>query len=186
MFCLYEREGGCIGKPSGDKDSGEFIGSEEHDVLSIRESDIDNTSGINKDFKDAVSTGRKRAAQLYPITVGQICKWAWHKQCGGGIVPIIGCTGRPASNIHHGPDKSTLNNEPTNISVICSHCHNRWHVANDKYYPLPRPANGEEWLPTLAIEEGLEVHSTTEITKASKVEILANEAIIPEGGKDKL
>ena len=138
----------------------------------------------DKAYVDPISTGRKRAARLYPISPGQVCTWAWFKDCGGGVVPIIGCTGRPATNIHHGPDKSTLNNNEDNISIICTFCHNRWHTANDKHYALPRPDNGLQWLPTIGIPE-TGVRLLAERVKATKQEILINEMMIPEGGKDK-
>lgn len=137
-----------------------------------------------KAMRDPISTGRKRAARLYKIEPGQVCEWAWKKNAGGGVVPILGCTGRPAVHIHHGPDKSTLNNERENISLVCNFCHNRWHVANDKYYVEPRPQDNSEWLPTLQ-DSDLVVHSLYEAEKATKQEILMAELLIPEGGKDK-
>lgn len=98
-------------------------------------------------FVNLISTGRKRAAKLYAIQPGQLCAWAWKENCGGGVEPIIGCSGRLARDIHHGPDKSVLNNSPTNVSVICKYCHNKWHGINDKYYPGERPDDGAAWLP---------------------------------------
>ena len=133
-------------------------------------------------MKDPVSTGRKRAAVLYPISGGQVCDWAFRKNAGGGIDPIIGCTGRPASHIHHGPDKSTLNNDKSNISIVCEFCHNRWHVANDKYYGK-RPEDNSTWIPHVNII-GREIQPLSTIQKATKMEILTNEMLIPEGGKD--
>lgn len=135
-----------------------------------------------KVMKDPVSTGRKRAAVLYPIAGGQVCDWAYRKNAGGGIDPIIGCGGRPASHIHHGPDKSTLNNDASNISLVCEFCHNRWHVANDKYYGK-RPDDNSTWIPHVNII-GREIQPLSTIVKASKMEILTNEMLIPEGGKD--
>jgi hypothetical protein len=119
---------------------------------------------------------------MYKIEGGQVCEWAWRKNCGGGIEPIIGCTGRPASHIHHGPDKSTLSNERTNISLVCEFCHNRWHVANDKYYGT-RPADNSVWLPHINII-GRDIQPLSNIQKASKQEILVEEMLRPEGGKD--
>ncbi len=133
-------------------------------------------------MKDPVSTGRKRAAVLYPISGGQVCAWAWRKNCGGGIDPIIGCTGRPASHIHHGPDKSTLNNDSSNISLVCEFCHNRWHVANDKYYGT-RPADNSTWIPHVNII-GKVIQTLDDMQKATKQEILLEEMLRPEGGKD--
>lgn len=156
--------------------------------VSLFDESFDSTDGTeteeSKEYKDAISTGRKRAARLYPITPGMVCEWAWHKQCGGGIEPIIGCTGRPSSNIHHGPDKSTLNNERDNISIICTFCHNRWHTANDRYYVEPRPLNATPWLQTKDVGER-KVYALSDMVKATKQEILMNEMMIPEGGKDK-
>jgi hypothetical protein len=83
---------------------------------------------------DPKSTGRKRAAVLYPITEGMICEWAGLKFACGGRFPIVGCTGRPATHRHHGPDKNTLNNDSGNVHRICVYCHNRWHTLNDPVY----------------------------------------------------
>lgn len=94
------------------------------------------------EMKDPISTGRKRAAIAAPITVGMICEWAYLKEAGGGVEPITGCTGYPATDRHHGPNKATLDNTTKespddsgkwNLHRICSMCHNRWHSANDKY-----------------------------------------------------
>lgn len=120
-------------------------------------------------FKDLISTGRKRAAKLYAIQPGQVCEWAWKKNCGGGVKPVTGCSGRKATNIHHGPDKSVLNNRPDNVSVICPYCHNLWHDRNDSYYGGERPVNGEEWLP-------VEKYSTLDkIEDAEYVEVVRHE-----------
>lgn len=98
------------------------------------------------EIADVLSTGRKRAAMLYPIYEGMVCEWAGLKNAGGGVVPIIGCNGNKLSpkkggdsdlvqgDVHHGPDKNTLANEPGNAHRICAYCHHRWHAANDKYY----------------------------------------------------
>lgn len=139
---------------------------------------------IEKEMRDPISTGRKRAARLYKIQPGSVCEWAWKKNAGGGIVQIVGCTGRPAVHIHHGPDKSTLNNERDNISIICNFCHNRWHTENDRYYKEPRPADNSQWLPSLHSGD-LVIHSLDEMVKAEKMEVLMNEMQFPEGGKDK-
>lgn len=95
---------------------------------------------------DQTSTGRKRAAQLKPITEGMLCEWTGLKYAGGGVVPIVGCNGNPAKNIHHGPDKSTVNNADHNLHRICPSCHNRWHSANDEYYG-ERPGGGKPFIP---------------------------------------
>lgn len=111
---------------------------------------------------DPTSTGRKRAAVEIPDSIlnGELtCEWAGLLFAGGGVEPIVGCGGRPASDRHHGPDKCVLNNvRGINLWAICDHCHNRWHALNDKYYvPVgwrsakldgdPRPEGGDPWLP---------------------------------------
>lgn len=103
-------------------------------------------------LKDVTSTGRKRAAELFPVTDGMLCEWAGLLYAGGGVAPIVGCAGNRLSAekgkhaIHHGPDKSTLNNEAGNIHRICPTCHNRWHSINDQFYGK-RPENGEPFIP---------------------------------------
>lgn len=98
------------------------------------------------DITDVQSTGRKRAALMYPLEEGMICEWAKLKSAGGGVVPIIGCLGNPATDRHHGPDKNTLNNTPENVHRICSPCHNLWHARNDEFYGV-RPAGTEPFIP---------------------------------------
>lgn len=120
-------------------------------------------------YKDPLSTGRKRAAQMYPIAPGQVCEWAGLKAAGGGVVPIVGCVGRPASDRHHGPDKNTMNNAPGNVHRICDFCHNTWHALNDPHYG-DRP---DHTLPFLPAGEWFE-HDPN--TKASMDEILEAEA----------
>lgn len=179
-FCLLERDGGCLSKESNE--STQSLGN----ILSgLTDPSSESGEELSEErvYKDPISTGRKRAAELYPIAPGQVCAWAWHKNCGGGIEPIYGCTGRPATNIHHGPDKSTFANEASNISVICTFCHNRWHSKNDRYYKEPRPENGGTWLPI--VPNGKELIPLEAIQRATKEEILLEELKIPEGGKDK-
>jgi hypothetical protein len=128
------------------------------------------------DMKDVESTGRKRAALVKPILPGDICEWAWLKFAGGGVKPIVGCKGNPAQNIHHGPDKSVLNNDPeTNLHKVCPNCHNRWHTLNDKHYG-ERPASGEAFLP---IDKECLPHDKE--TKATQLEIDTNEVMWAAG-----
>jgi hypothetical protein len=138
------------------------------------------------EITDVLSTGRKRAAMLYPIFEGMVCEWAGLRSAGGGVAPIIGCNfnkitpekgGKGAykqGDVHHGPDKNTLANEPGNAHRICAFCHHRWHAANDKFYgkrPMREdgkvdgtkpflPLSEHEWSAhdseTLATEEELE------------------------------
>jgi hypothetical protein len=106
---------------------------------------IDNYSGSKspEDYTDPLSSGRKMAAKVAPIAAGLVCEWAWLAKAGGGIVPIMGCPGRPASDRHHGPDKNTLNNNlGTNLHRICDWCHNQWHAKNDPGYG-PRPTKDD-------------------------------------------
>lgn len=113
---------------------------------------------------DAESTGRKRVKQMYPIKPGTVCEWANLAAAGGGVIPVIGCLGNPATDWHHGPDKNTLDNEKRslgigdseNVHIVCAFCHNAWHAANDPHYPeYDRQAQqSEPWLP----EGEFEVH----------------------------
>lgn len=85
---------------------------------------------------DVLSTGRKRAVALYGhLNRSDLpCEWRGLKNCGGGAVPIYGCINGFRQDIHHGPDKNTLNNNRDNINLICKKCHKRWHTANDEVY----------------------------------------------------
>jgi hypothetical protein len=87
-----------------------------------------------QDVTDPKSTGRKRAAQLYPIFEDAPCEWQGKKNCGGGKYPIVGCIDGKQRHRHHGPVKNTLRNESGNVSRICHNCHNRWHALNDPVY----------------------------------------------------
>jgi hypothetical protein len=123
-------------------------------------------------YKDPLSTGRKRAAQMYPISPGQVCEWAGLKRAGGGVIPIIGCIGRPASDRHHGPDKNTMNNAPGNVHRICDHCHNTWHGLNDPHYG-DRPDHTLPFIPKG--EMGVDWFDHDTGSKATQQEILASE-----------
>lgn len=87
-----------------------------------------------KDLKDAKSTGRKRAAQLYPLDPTAACEWQGKKNCGGGKHPIIGCLDGKQLARHHGPVKDTTRNQSGNVHRICTRCHNHWHELNDLVY----------------------------------------------------
>lgn len=116
--------------------------------------------------RDQTSTGRKRAvvamAEWNRGLDGSTCEWAYLRNAGGGAVPIVGCAGtiirevkqtdevkenESPRHIHHGPDKSTLNNSEENLHAICSSCHNRWHALNDPQYAKDRPDHGRPHLP---------------------------------------
>src|SRR5690606_34666932 len=102
----------------------------------------------NSEITDVLSTGRKRAAVLFPIDPESPCEWRGLKFAGGGVSPIVGCVYGKQTNRHHGPDKSVLNNESGNVHRICATCHNRWHAANDEHYG-DRPPAGAPFLPRL-------------------------------------
>lgn len=87
-----------------------------------------------KDMIDPKSTGRKRAAHLYPIYADKPCEWQLKKNCGGGLHPITGCMEGKQQHRHHGPVKDTTRNEPGNVHRICTTCHNRWHAINNDVY----------------------------------------------------
>lgn len=110
------------------------------------------------DITDVTSTGRKRAAMLYPIIGEIVCEWAGLARAGGGGEPIVGCKwniiiadkGPTGGDIHHSPDKNVLNNTPGtlggNAHRICKSCHHTWHARNDKLY-AKRPAGDVPYLP---------------------------------------
>lgn len=85
-------------------------------------------------LKDQQSTGRKRAARLYPLNRESPCEWQGKSNCGGGKSPILGCLSGLQQARHHGPDKSVSNNEEGNVHRICHACHNRWHSSNNTDY----------------------------------------------------
>jgi hypothetical protein len=124
------------------------------------------------DYKDPVSTGRKRAAEMYPISPGMVCEWAGLKNAGGGVVPIVGCLGRPASDRHHGPDKNTMNNAAGNLHRICDYCHNTWHALNDPHYG-ERPVHTMPFIPNGTL--GIDWFAHDADTKATTAEILEAE-----------
>jgi len=127
---------------------------------------------------DVTSTGRKRAAMLYPIFENMKCEWAGLKFAGGGVEPIIGCDnhiiqpnkGPDKGDRHHGPDKNVINNSPGNVHRICSSCHNRWHARNNKYYG-ERPPTDQPYLPK--VDYDWKPHDSE--TQATSEEIAENE-----------
>lgn len=136
LQCCCPKEGAAA-KPSGAKPVGRPLSNPD-------------------DMKDVLSTGRKRAAMLYPITTGMVCEWAGLRYAGGGVEPIIGCAGNvlrantrdsDGGDVHHGPNKSVLENSPGNVHRICKFCHHRWHALNDEYYGKERPEAGQPWYP---------------------------------------
>jgi hypothetical protein len=85
-------------------------------------------------LRDQQSTGRKRAAEMYPLYPEEACEWRGKKNNGGGEHTITGCIDGKQQARHHGPDKNTLNNDEGNVHRICHNCHNRWHTLNDPNY----------------------------------------------------
>lgn len=151
------------------EDSGEVGQGSEREVDTGYISDgYQGTKNISE-YKDPISTGRKRASEMYPITTGMACEWANLKEAGGGVVPIVGCIGRAATDRHHGPDKNTMNNAEGNVHRICSFCHNAWHGINDPFYG-ERPAPDKPFVP---VEGQSKEHNP--LTKASTEEILQAE-----------
>lgn len=92
------------------------------------------TGKSDRNLKDQQSTGRKRAAKLYPLDRDAPCEWQGLANCGGGTAPIIGCLMGLQEARHHGPDKSVTNNEEGNVHRICHRCHYNWHANNDASY----------------------------------------------------
>jgi hypothetical protein len=79
----------------------------------------------------------------------------------------MGCISGLQRARHHGPDKSTLNNEVGNVHRICDYCHNRWHTLNDEGYDWnitnhpphnPRPMTEDER--NAAVMDELRYHGT--------------------------
>jgi hypothetical protein len=155
--------------PVAKKEVKEIVDSLNYDETNYKE--IKETKGDRpRSFKDSSSTGRKRAAMLYPFVcdacghtreqhsrsdVCEIaecdcgvfkrkpCEWRNFKNNGGGRYPTIGCSDGLQSDRHHGPIKDTLRNELGNVHRICSQCHQRYHYLNDPWYDEkhdPEPA----------------------------------------------
>lgn len=107
----------------------------------------------DKTLKDQQSTGRKRAARLYPLDRDSSCEWLGLKAAGGGQYPIVGCNSGKQQSRHHGPDKNTLNNDEGNVHRICHKCHNRWHTKNDESYVPGEIGNFHDPVTKATIEE---------------------------------
>lgn len=68
------------------------------------------------EITDIRSTGRKRAAMLYPIFENMVCEWAGLRYAGGGIEPIIGCDGNIIQPVKSGPTRATVTTVLTKAS----------------------------------------------------------------------
>lgn len=119
--------------PTGDEDDNEEVRGSRGGRSNSRRAKRDSQ------LKDQQSTGRKRAAKKYPLHPDSACEWQGMANCGGGAFPILGCLSGKQEARHHGPDKSTSNNELGNVHRICHYCHNRWHVLNDPGYDWNNP-----------------------------------------------
>ena len=110
----------------------------------------------DSNLKDQQSTGRKRAAVLYPLDPEAPCEWQGLRFAGGGSFPIVGCSSGTQQARHHGPDKNTLNNEEGNVHRICHRCHNRWHTKNDGGYVPGNPGQPHDEVTKASMDELVE------------------------------
>lgn len=113
------------------------------------ESDYDSSTRTRRYKNDAAvtdqqSTGRKRAAKMYPLKDANgnplPCDFANKPQCLPKFmeVQIDGCGVRPGTlpskaQARHHHDYNTLNNERSNVGLLCTSCHNLLHARNDPY-----------------------------------------------------
>lgn len=125
-------------------------------------------------IEDPKSTGRKRAAKLYPLDRDKPCEWRGLKFAGGNK-PIVGCANGFQRQRHHGPDKDTLNNSQGNVHRICDECHARWHTVNDEGYIFAEAADMAPHDP--------ETLATTEELAQNEVYWRVTRAKAPGGGK---
>lgn len=121
------------------------------------EQDVKTPKRNKENLRDPESTGRKRAARLYPIESDAPCEWRGLRNCGGGRRPIVGCLSGNQQHRHHGPVKDTTRNESGNVHRICDDCHLHWHELNDLVYDeadyrllphQPEPATEQEIIQT--------------------------------------
>lgn len=108
--------------------------SEPPENKTLQKVDFRKHGGTREKLKDPQSTGRKRAAILYPLAKTEPCEWRGLKNCGGGRRPIIGCLDGLQAARHHGPVKNVTRNHEGNVHRICTRCHNHWHELNDLVY----------------------------------------------------
>jgi hypothetical protein len=130
----------------------ESVETEKENETPTSVSDDTPRSPKKTNLKDPKSTGRKRAARLYPILPDDPCEWRGKKNCGGGLRPIIGCYDGNQEHRHHGPVKDTVRNELGNVHRICTDCHVHWHELNDLIYKQ----SDYELLPHTPVEAGTE------------------------------
>lgn len=106
-----------------------FVGEPIKQLLSTRRGRPHITDGSK--LADVLTTGRHRAAVRISkeyLAAQHVCSWAGLAAAGGGVVPIIGCPGNIATDRHHGPNKSVLDNDDNyvdfghNLHAICRYC----------------------------------------------------------------
>lgn len=127
-FCEICLGGGCDCKHNGTTES---VGTSEA-VSDTKSEGTDSKVALKRirrtkldaSLRDQQSTGRKRAARLYPLDRTESCEWRLKKGMGGGDRPVDGCVSGLQQARHHGPDKNTLNNDEGNVHRICHSCHN--------------------------------------------------------------
>lgn len=155
---------GCCCKPEDSVRSESFSDKTPIQLGSVQISTVGRPP--KNDEEISISAGRKRAAELYAHEIGENlpCEWRGLADCGGGKHPIHGCISGIRRDIHHGPVKlreGLINNERSNISLICPYCHHRWHASNDPDYDEivnadlpknPRAMTTEETITALADE----------------------------------
>lgn len=169
----------------------ESVGNGEHNDKKSKETSGDAPrSPKSRNLKDPESTGRKRAAKLYPIEIDTPCEWRGKKNCGGGRRPIIGCYDGTQQHRHHGPVKRTTRNELGNVHRICDNCHVHWHELNDLIYDEsdygllphdPSPATNEETIRNVLAwksgEMGRQFELASSQNKAKFKEAIQNERV---------
>lgn len=133
---------------SSPQNSSKQVGAEDFPPIEYTNQEDEKRSvGRPRHEKLSVEAGRRRAGLIAKIPKGYTCEWARLEYAGGGVEPIIGCDGNTAEALHHGPDKSTINNEVgINLHRICHNCHNRWHELNDSAYGT-RPEDNGTYVP---------------------------------------
>lgn len=147
-----------------------------------------------ENLKDPVSTGRKRAARLYPLDRSNACEWRGQRNCGGGRRPIIGCLDGFQQHRHHGPVKDTTRNELGNVHRICDDCHVHWHELNDLIYDVsdynllphqPEPASPEDIVNNILAWKSGEIGKQFELASTRNLEKYnASQAALPSSDSD--
>lgn len=108
--------------------------NEPRELISYESEQPKSRKSRKENLRDPGSTGRKRAAVLYPLDRSAPCEWRSLRNCGGGLKPIVGCYDGNQQHRHHGPVKDTTRNEQGNVHRICNDCHVHWHELNDLEY----------------------------------------------------